>query len=120
MSIIIKPTVGRVVLFHPASNSAESGFASPNKGEPLAAIVARVWNDVCVNLAVFDANGACHSRTSVRLVQDGEKAPENGYYCEWMPYQKGQAAKAEALVAEIKPADMSSGLNAVHDEPTLY
>jgi hypothetical protein len=26
-------------------------------------------------------------------VQEGEAKPEHGYFCEWMPYQVGQAAK---------------------------
>jgi hypothetical protein len=29
-------------------------------------------------------------------VQAGEPKPEHGYFCEWMPYQVGQAAKAAA------------------------
>jgi len=98
---MIKPTIGRVVWFHPASNSNESGFAPA----PIcAAIVAYVHSDACVNLAVFDANGNSHSKTSVTLVQDGEPPPEYGYYCEWMPYQKGQAAKTEALESQLKNA----------------
>jgi hypothetical protein len=88
--VLIAPTVGRVVWFHPAANAAEAGFARPEAGTPLAAIVARVWSDTCVNLTVFDANGAPHSRTSVLVVQDGQPVPD-GYYCEWMPFQKGQA-----------------------------
>jgi hypothetical protein len=93
---VIKPTIGRVVLFHPPTNVNEAGFA----GAPIcAAIVSYVWSDSMVNLAVFDANGVPHSRTSVRLIQDNDEAPEGGYYCEWMPYQKGQAAKTEALEA---------------------
>ena len=47
-----------------------------------------------MNLAVFDSNGTPHSRTSVPLVQEGEDKLEHGYFCEWMPYQVGQAAKA--------------------------
>jgi len=54
--------------------------------------VAHVFNDVLVNLSVFDSNGVSHSRTSVKLVQAGEAKPEHGYFCEWMPYQVGQAA----------------------------
>lgn len=104
--VLIPPTVGRVVWFHPAANGAEAGFAPPAAGTPLAAIVARVWSDTCVNLTVFDANGAPHSRTSVLLVQDGQPAPD-GYYCEWMPFQKGQA-KAQAAVAAPAPATDSA------------
>lgn len=101
--VLIPPTVGRVVWFHPAANSAESGFAPPAAGTPLAAIVARVWSDTCVNLTVFDANGAPHSRTSVLLVQDGQLVPD-GYYCEWMPFQKGQA-KVQAAAAPAPATD---------------
>lgn len=88
---IINPTVGRVVWFFPATNAAESGFARPDDGTPLAAIIARVWTDSCVNLTVFDANGVPHPRTSVRLVQDGQEGPVCHGHCEWMPFQKGQA-----------------------------
>lgn len=98
---MITPTIGRVVWFHPPTNAAETGFAGQ---EICAAIVARVWSDRMVNLTVFDANGVPHSRTSVTLVQDGDTTPSLGYYCEWMPYQKGQAAKTEALEAAAKVA----------------
>jgi hypothetical protein len=83
----MKPTVGRVVWFHPSSEEKAVGFA------PAAicpAIVAHVYSATMVNLAVFDADGVSHSKTSVRFVQDDEEAPEGGYWCEWMPYQKGQ------------------------------
>jgi hypothetical protein len=92
---MINPTVGRVVWFHPPTNAAEGGFAAPDAGQPLAAIIARVWSERMVNLTVFDANGVPHSRTSVVLVQEGEPVPQNGYYAEWMPYQIGQAKKHE-------------------------
>jgi hypothetical protein len=32
-------------------------------------------------------------------VQEGEDKPEHGYFCSWMPYQLGQAAKAAASTA---------------------
>ncbi|WP_423459986.1 Gp49 family protein [Ottowia sp. VDI28] len=96
-SPVIPPTVGRVVWFHPAINTVESGFAQARGDAPLAAIIARVWSDNCVNLAVFDANGNSHSRTSVLLVQDADACDRPaGNYCTWMPFQKGQAAKTEA------------------------
>jgi len=90
---MIKPTIGRVVWFTPPSNSAEPNFTA-NSGKPMAAIIAYVWGDDMVNLHVIDHNGVGHSRTSVRLVQENEPKPEYGYYCEWMPYQIGQAKAA--------------------------
>lgn len=91
---MIKPTVGRVVWFHP-----EGGFSgvTNDKTQPLAAIVTYVWHDRMVNLVVFDHNGTPFGKTSVQLVQEedsveGSYVPQ-GYYCEWMPYQIGQAAK---------------------------
>src|SRR4051812_2510400 len=95
---MIKPTVGRIVWFHDEQCQSPAPLARIT-GQPLAAIVTGVWGDRMVNLAVFDANGASHSRTSVTLVQDGAAAPPLGcvMYCEWMPYQKGQAAKLESL-----------------------
>lgn len=89
---MIKPTVGRVVLY---------------KGEfpeTAAAIVVRVWSDTCVNLTVFDPSGCVHSRTSVTLRQPEDEAPQ-GSFCEWMPYQQGQAAKTEALGKKLSEAE---------------
>lgn len=98
MSAAIRPTVGRVVLFHQGTAGV-----FPGSDEPRAAVVAHVHTPDLVNLCVFDANGSPHSRTSVPLVQEGETPPANGYYCEWMAYQKGQAAKTEA--AEKEPTE---------------
>ncbi len=94
---MIKPTVGRVVWYTPSADDHEEMAAA--QLQPLAAIVAHVWSDTCVNLAVFDANGIAHNRTSVLLVQDDGARPDGGF-CEWMPYQKGQAAKYAALEAK--------------------
>lgn len=93
----IPPTVGRVVWFYPSLNTGEAGFEQNLDGEPLAAIIARVWSDQLVNLTVFDAAGRAHTRTSVALVQDlGTKDRPAIAFCTWMPFQKGQAAKQEA------------------------
>jgi hypothetical protein len=91
---IIPPTAGRVVWFFPAANE-RARLAVTNPDEPLAAIVAKVWSDRMVNLAVCDPNGHWISMTSVPLVQPDTKRPELGSqnFCEWMPYQVGQAAK---------------------------
>lgn len=109
--VTIPPTIGRVVWFHPSESTGEAGFSRHGNDYPYAAIVAHVHSDRLVNLTVFDANGVPHSRTSVELVQDGDAIPVYGYYCEWMPYQKGQAAKAEV-------ADKGIVLEQRYREPT--
>jgi len=97
---MIKPTVGRVVLYTPNQGSPDETLA---KGTgKLAAIITNVWSDTCVNLAVFDANGIATNRTSVLLVQEGNPIPTGGFYCEWMEHQKGQAAKTEELEEKLK------------------
>lgn len=90
---LIKPTVGRIVLFD------DNQTASRKQ----AAIVTDVHSDICINVCVFPSYGSPVSVTSVRLIQDGEEPPKTGEgrFCEWMPYQKGQAAKTEELEAKI-------------------
>lgn len=94
---MIKPTVGRVVHFTPSSTDP----IVKNGDQKLAAIIACIWSDICVNLVVFDANGNPTNRTSVLLIQDGAPLPDGGYYCEWMDYQKGQAGKTEELEEKL-------------------
>jgi hypothetical protein len=96
----IDPTVGRMILFRPPSNSANPTFAP---GATCAAIIAAVLPGARLNLAVFDSNGAVHSMTGVPLIQEGEKAPENGYFAEWMPYQKSVAKGETAPVLHAQP-----------------
>jgi hypothetical protein len=95
---MITPTIGRIVWFW---NSPELRGAQPE-----AAIVAKVWSDTMVNLGVFRDNGNCTGFTSVTLWQ-GEGEPPASAYCEWMPYQKGQAAKTDAL--ELAAAARAAG-----------
>jgi hypothetical protein len=56
-----------------------------------------------VNLVAFDHYGCGGSRLEVELCQ-GDTAPIEREYCEWMPYQKGQAVKTEALESQLKGA----------------
>ena len=90
---MIKPAIGRVAWYHPPRNRTGTD-------QPHAALIAHVWNDTCVNLAVFDANGFAYSKTSVFLFQGDSEKPGSGYAA-WMPYQQGQAAKTEALEKKL-------------------
>jgi hypothetical protein len=108
---MIKPTVGRVVWFTPSATH-EPGFVRNDVTAPLAAMVAHVWGDRMVNLVVFDGNGVPFGKTSVALLQDDDAKPSHGYFCEWMPYQVGQAKKHEgnAVSAGNSQADSETYL----------
>lgn len=90
---MISPTIGRVVLFHPAGSDPAA--------EPYPALVAKVWNDKMINVGGFNDAGTPFGATSVTLLQDDDAPPAAGPWAEWMPYQKGQAAKYEQLAAEV-------------------
>lgn len=92
MSTIITPTVGRVVWYH---NAAQQG--------PFSAMIASVHSPRLVTLGGFDVDGTPFSATNVPLVQDGENPPL-GSWCEWMPYQKGQAAKTDEFGEAMRRA----------------
>ena len=88
----IPPTVGRVVLYKPNANE----HLNPDASGFCAATVSYVHSDTMVNLCVLSGSGTPTPRSSVRLVQEGEEVPGPGGYCQWMKYQLGQAARAEA------------------------
>lgn len=89
---MIKPTIGRVVLFHP---NKKSELVFP-------ALVCCVHNDSLINVGGFDNNGNAYGATSVPLIQDGDEAPDHGAYATWMLFQLGQAAKTEEMVKLMK------------------
>lgn len=95
---MIKPSIGRVVLFVPKQAKYEFGFCFV-AGREHAAIVTAVHGDRCVNLAAFDANGKTYGFTSVTLRQpeDGDPGEAGGDYCKWMPYQIGQAETTKQI-----------------------
>lgn len=93
---MISPTIGRVVWYYkPGMSHVE---------QALPAIVSFVHSDTCINVGGFDAMGKPFSDTSVVLLQDEGSYgnPSGGAWACWMPYQKGQAAKTEALKAAAK------------------
>lgn len=81
---MIKPTVGRIVHYWPCSADMTHAGMADGHTQPLAALVAHVWSDSCVNLTIFDAHGKSHSKTSVLLVQEGAPVPKGGGFCEWI------------------------------------
>jgi len=104
---VIKPTVGRVVWYQP-----EEGFASrfSNRGgQPCMAHVTYVCNDHVVNLDVVDHDGRHFPMKQVYLCGPSETCKPGE--AEWMPYQKGQAAKTEVLEKKLD-YDPAGGGNA--------
>jgi hypothetical protein len=92
---MIEPTIGRIVWYHPTVDQLDKLKGEPT-GQPHAAWVTFVWGPRLVNLLVATPNGQSYGVTSVTLFQeDGDVRPHNRF-CEWMPYQKSQAAKYEA------------------------
>lgn len=94
------PTPGRIVWYYPSKHIDD---IPQNLNEPLAAIVAAVYAaGTRVNLHVIDADGESVARRSILFVQPNEAVDSaSGCYATWMPYQVGQAAKTEALQAEL-------------------
>jgi hypothetical protein len=91
---MIIPTPGRVVWYRPAPGEK---IIHHDHSAPLAALVAHVHNERCVNLAVINSNGIMDARQNVLLLQEGDHAPDiETAYCQWMPYQVGQAKRHEA------------------------
>jgi hypothetical protein len=85
---VITPTPGRVVWFRPNKRSQ----LADKHPDPFAAIIAFVHSDRMVNLGVFGRDGRTIAKQNVILVQEGDDIPTTDY-CQWMPYQLGQAKK---------------------------
>jgi hypothetical protein len=92
---MIRPTVGRVVWYWPAA------IKGKDDRQPKAAIIAFVHSDEEVNLAVFDSDGETYPQEHV-VLWHGEGETPNRPHAEWMPYQKGQAAKTEELERTVR------------------
>ena len=88
---MITPTVGRIVWC----------FRRDVGSEPAAAIVTHVETDTMINVAVFGHHSGIEFLNLIPLVQDVEVPAGLQAWCEWMPFQKGQAAKAEALEKQL-------------------
>lgn len=91
---MIKPTVGRKVWFRPAPHN-RTLLQVWDDAQPCDATITYVWHDRMVNVHVIGPNGVTHQFNSVMLLQEGD-APYSTDYCEWMPYQTGQAKKHES------------------------
>lgn len=105
---MIKPTIGRVVLFQPTK-----GADAPLRAQPYPALICYVHSDNCINLAYFNEGGTACSAQSVTLIQEeaDKEGLTAGHFAEWMPYQVGQAKKHEAETSgKIEAAPASTAM----------
>lgn len=96
---VIEPTIGRNVWFR--KNASVLATKSPlvryvSGDQPFDATIVYVHNARLVNLRVTDHAGQSYAITSVPLLQEGDAEP-TGMYCQWMPFQKGQARGKDAF-----------------------
>lgn len=85
---MIKPTVGRKVWVRGRPQSVSGD-------QPEDGTITYVHSDTCINVGGRNAVGEPFTITSLYLRQDDVPAPALTW-AEWMPYQKGQAAKDAA------------------------
>jgi len=80
--------------------------------------IVHVHHDHMVNLSVCDNVGQTHMVPSVPLLA-GQWEPSDAEYmvCEWMPFQKGQAAKAVAAPGALETKSCADGTLATGPGP---
>jgi hypothetical protein len=92
---MLKPTPGQVVWYYPAdTDTLHALFGSVREKKPLAALIAHIWSDTCVNLTVIDPSGNLTSRTSV-LLHQGEGQRPGAAFAEWVPLELGKFVTGE-------------------------
>jgi hypothetical protein len=106
----IDPTIGRIVWFFPPIDGGRH-----EDGQPFGSMIAGVNDGGTINLQVAARDGSPYGASNVLLVQDGDPIDQDKAHAVWMPYQKGQAAKTEALQAGTGPAP-AVDLQPVHDK----
>ena len=85
--VVIQPTIGRQVWLWLDQQHKKHG-------QPFAATVVYVNSVRDINVHALDNSGQPAAYVGITLVQPGDKLPLTGAFCEWMPYQIGQAAQA--------------------------
>ncbi|WP_027085407.1 hypothetical protein [Cohnella panacarvi] len=86
------PTVGRMV-YYKSLGSPGGEFQSVDR----AAVITAVHNATCIDICVFNPNGLYFNQKVTQGQNPGQ--------WDWMPYQKGQAARTEQLEAQLRAQD---------------
>ena len=96
--VVIQPTVGRQVWLWLDQQHKKHG-------QPFAATVVYVNSVRDINVCALDGSGQPAAYVGITLVQPGDKLPLTGAFCEWMPYQIGQAAQAGSAEGAVTGKD---------------
>jgi hypothetical protein len=104
MATRIEPTVGRVVWYWPEGAHARN---EQPRSASVAHVIARDGDPrgpQYLNIGYLGTDGRHWDAQRVLLWQGEElDGPRPlGPHCEWMPYQKGQAARTEALEEQAR------------------
>lgn len=91
---MIKPTIGRKIWFR-LNGFKKYSIVNFDNEQAMDASINFVHNNNKINIIVVDHVGNLHSVNEIMLVSDDFKPIEGIPYCEWMPYQVGQAKKTE-------------------------
>lgn len=106
------PTIGRRLWYRPSLADLQAGLVQVDADQAFDAGVVHVKDAATVTLHVTDHRGNTSVRVDTHLLADGEAAPELGGYCEWMPYQKAQAAASSPAAPAPAPNEPSGPVSA--------
>jgi uncharacterized protein YbaA (DUF1428 family) len=96
---IALPTVGRIVYVYRAPGIVV-GDIPVGKMKPMAAMVADVLAEGSLTITVACTNHDGSTGPLADVHHISEAGGKDEFFWDWMPYQKGQAAKTEALEKE--------------------
>ena len=104
---MIEPTIGRVVWYHPKPGSGDPPPLFPE--QPYVALIAGIAPSGLLNLVASNHAGFAFAKQGVRLAQDDEPVEQGD--AEWMPFQKGQAAKQSVSLGDL--ADLRTDVDQI-------
>ena len=61
----MKPTIGRIVHYYPTASDHPQDFLNQKLGEPIAAVIVKVWTEECVNLRLISDSDSTAWITSI-------------------------------------------------------
>lgn len=93
-----EPTVGRMVHYWPADTANDDVMHILDPKQPFSAQIVWLCDSGLIGVVIHDQAGHRHFRV-VPLRQGDEVIALP--FCEWMDFQKGQAAKTEQLEAAL-------------------